>query len=238
MPEEFEGDLAGAVFWGADLTGATFRDVNLTDATISHAWLVNVDIDALVDRVVINGVDVTAYVNERDPWYPLRAMLRPTDPEDMRVTWAAIEAEWATTEAMLTALPDDAWTTSVAGEFSYVQTLRHLVFATDKWFTSPVLGAGIHPMGTPNSGSVDFPWPGLDQTLTPTVAEVLEVRAQRVASVRDYLAAVSPADLEREVDVLENGPHPVLECIFTVFEEEFWHNRYARRDLTTLTATT
>ena len=72
MPEEFEGDLAGAVFWGADLSGARFRDVNLTDATISHAWLVNVDIDALVDTVVINGVDVTAYVNEREPWYPLR----------------------------------------------------------------------------------------------------------------------------------------------------------------------
>ena len=50
MPEEFEGDLAGAVFWGADLSGATFRDVNLTDVRISHAWLVNVDIDALVDR--------------------------------------------------------------------------------------------------------------------------------------------------------------------------------------------
>ena len=49
MPEEFEGDLAGAVFWGADLSGARFRDVNLTDAKISHAWLVNVDIDALVD---------------------------------------------------------------------------------------------------------------------------------------------------------------------------------------------
>jgi hypothetical protein len=84
MPEEFEGDLAGAVFWGADLSGARFRDVNLTDAKISHAWLVNVDIDALVDKVVINGVDVTAYVNERDPWYPLRAMLRPVDPEGMR----------------------------------------------------------------------------------------------------------------------------------------------------------
>lgn len=26
MPEEFEGDLAGAVFWGADPTGARFRD--------------------------------------------------------------------------------------------------------------------------------------------------------------------------------------------------------------------
>ena len=47
MPEEFEGDLAGAVFWGADLSGARFRDVDLTGATISHAWLVDVDIDAL-----------------------------------------------------------------------------------------------------------------------------------------------------------------------------------------------
>ena len=37
MPEEFEGDLAGAVFWGADLRGARFRDVDLTDAKISHA---------------------------------------------------------------------------------------------------------------------------------------------------------------------------------------------------------
>jgi uncharacterized protein YjbI with pentapeptide repeats len=71
MPEEFEGDLAGAVFCDADLSGARFRDVNLTDAKISHAWLVNVDIDALVDKVVINGVDVTAYVNERDPGYAL-----------------------------------------------------------------------------------------------------------------------------------------------------------------------
>ena len=85
MTQEFEGDLAGAVFWGADLSGARFRDVNLTDSTISHAWLVNVDIDALIDHVVINGVDVTAYVNERDPWYPLRAMIRPTDPEGMPV---------------------------------------------------------------------------------------------------------------------------------------------------------
>ena len=52
MPEEFEGDLAGAVFWGADLSGAMFRDVKLEGATISHAWVTNVNIDALVDNVV------------------------------------------------------------------------------------------------------------------------------------------------------------------------------------------
>ena len=80
MPEEFGGDLTAAVFWGADLRGARFRDVNLTDVTISHARLVDVEIDAFIDRVVVNGVDVTAFVNEHDPWYPLRSVLRVSIP--------------------------------------------------------------------------------------------------------------------------------------------------------------
>ena len=184
MPEEFEGDLAGAVFWGADLSGAPFRDVNLTDATISHAWLVDVDIDALIDRVVINGVDVTAYVNERDPWYPLRAMLRPTDPEGMRAAWATLEVEWATTINRARALPDDLLHESVDGEWSFVETLRHLVFAMDKWFTAPILAEPFHPIGMPNSGSVDFPWPGLEYDLTPSVADALAVRADRATRFR------------------------------------------------------
>ena len=231
MPEEFEGDLAGAVFWGADLSGARFRDVNLTDAKISHAWLVNVDIDALIDNVVINGVDVTAYVNERDPWHPLRAMLRPSIPEDMRATWAALEDEWATTIARATALPEKKLHESVDGEWSFVETLRHLVFAMDKWFTAPVLGEPFHPMGLPNRGSVDFPWPGLDQQLRPLMSDALAVRADRTARLHDFLASISADDFTRSIDVLENGAHPLLECIYTVFEEEFWHNRYASRDL-------
>src|SRR3954449_7259800 len=131
MPEEFGGDLAGAVFWGADLKGASFRDVDLTGARITHAWVVDVEIDALVDNVVINGVDVTAYVNERDPWYPLRSMLRPADPQAMRATWAALEEECAKTIARAQALPEEKLHQSVDGEWSFVQTIRHLVFATD-----------------------------------------------------------------------------------------------------------
>ena len=238
MPEEFEGDLAGAVFWGADLSGALFRDVNLTNVRITHAWLVNVDIDAMVDTVVINGVDVTAYVNEHDPWYPLRGMLRASTPEDMREAWAALEVEWATTLARARGLAEDRVHESVNGEWSFVQTIRHLVLAMDKWFTVPILGGTFHPIGLPNTGSVDFPWPGLDDSLAPSLTEALEVRADRATRFRDYLATVAPADLDREVDVLENGPHPVRECIYTVFEEEFWHNRYARRDLAQLDAAT
>lgn len=236
MPEEFEGDLARSVFWGADLRGARFRDVDLTGARISHAFFVDVDIDAMVDRVVINGVDVTAYVNERDPWYPLRSMLRASTPEGMRAAWAALEAEWAKTVTRAQALPEDALHESVGGEFSFVQTLRHLVFCMDKWFTAPVLGESFDPMGLPNTGSLDFPWPGLDYDLAPSAGEALAVRAERTARFRDFLAALPATDLDRPVEVLENGTNPLQECIHTVFEEEFWHNRYALRDLAQLEA--
>ena len=234
MAEEFEGDLAGAEFWGADLTGARFRDVNLTDATISHAWLVNVNIDALVEGLVINGVDVTAYVNERDPWYPLRAMLRPESNESMLATTDALEAAWAVNFEIARSLPADTAHESVDGEWSLVQTIRHLVFAIDKWFTGPVLGEPLHPIGMPNSGSVDFPWPGLQYDLAPSLDEALAVRTDRLARFRAFVASVTSADLDRSIDVPENGPHPLRECLYTVFEEEFWHLRYARRDLTTL----
>lgn len=236
MAEEFEGDLAGSVFWGADLRGATFRDVDLTGVSISHAWLVDVSIDALVDRVVINGVDVTDYVNERDPWYPLRAMLRAADPVAMRETWAALEAEWATTLNLASSLPDASLHESVDGEWSFVQTLRHIVFAIDKWLTVPVLGLPFHPIGLPNSGSVDFPWPDVDQAQQPSVAEALAARGDRAERVADFLATVTTADLDRSMDIPESGPHPLRECIYTVFEEPFWHNRYARRDLDLLLA--
>jgi len=236
VPEEFEGDLAGAVFWGADLTGARFRDVDLSNVSISHALLFNVDIDAMVDKVVVNGVDVTAYVNERDPWHPLRSMLRASTPEDMRAAWAMLEDEWAKTVSRAQALPEARLHESVNDEFTFVQTLRHLVFAMDKWFTSPVLGEAFDPIGLPNTGSLDFAWPGLDYDLTPSVFEALAVRADRATRFRDYLASVTATDFARPIDVLENGVNPLQECIWTVFEEEFWHNRYAQRDLEQLEA--
>jgi hypothetical protein len=234
MPKEFEGELAGAVFWGADLTGAHFRDVDLTNATITHALLVDVDIDATVDHVVINGVDVTAFVNEHDAWYPLRRMLRTSDPEGMRASWAALEEAWATTISRALALPEERLHESVDGEWSFVQTLRHLVFAMDKWFTVPILGERFDAIGLPNSGSVEFPWPDLEYELEPSVSDALAVRAGRATQFREYLTMVGADDLARQVEVLENGTNLVQECISTVFEEEFWHNRYALRDLSKL----
>ena len=236
MPEEFEGDLTGAVFWGADLRAARFRDVNLTDVTISHAWLVDVEIDAFIDRVVVNGVDVTAFVNEHDRWYPLRSVLGASDTQSMRAGWAALREAWVASVARAQRLPDEAVHVSVNGEWSFVQTLRHLLLAMDKWFTAPILGRQFHPLGLPNSGSTDLTWPDLDYDAAPSLSEVLAARAEQAARLGDYLAAMTDDDLTRTVEVPENGPHVVRDCISTVLEEEFWHHRYAERDLAELEA--
>src|SRR5436190_19857764 len=95
MAEQFEfQDLSDAVFWGLDLRRATFRDVDLMGARISHARLVDVVIDAEIDGLVVNGVDVTAYVNEHDEWFALRSQLHPHDPDAMRPGWQRFVAAW------------------------------------------------------------------------------------------------------------------------------------------------
>jgi hypothetical protein len=148
MAEQFEfQDLSDAVFWGVDLRRATFRDVDLLGARISHARLVDVAIDAEIDGLVVNGVDVTAYVNERDEWFTLRSQLHPTDPDRMRQGWQAFLAAWASAIERARALPEDQCHASVGGEWSFIETIRHLVFATDKWFTVPILGGAFHPVG-------------------------------------------------------------------------------------------
>jgi uncharacterized damage-inducible protein DinB len=236
MAEELEGDLSEAVFWGADLSRSRFRDVNFTGAAMKNVWLIDVDIDGLVDRLVINGVDVTDYVNANDPWQPLRGMLRPTTVAQARAAWAELERAWAETLADASRLTDEQRRQPVDGEWSFQQTLRHLVFAIDKWFTVPIDGGQLAAIGMPNSGSVDYGWPGIDRDADPSYDEVLAVRADRSRRFGELLERLSDDELHRDVEVMENGTVPLIECICTVLEEEFEHRRYAMRDLATLTA--
>ena len=168
----------------------------------------------------------------------MTALWRVDDAAAADIMRAIYEALLVKKHSMAAALPEAKLHESVDDEWSFVQTLRHLVFAMDKWFTAPILGEGFHPIGMPNSGSVDFPWPDLDYDLRPSVAEALAVRAERATRLRDYLATVATTDFTRSVEVLENGTNPIQECLYTVFEEEFWHDRYAQRDLAQLEAAT
>lgn len=234
MAEEFEGDLRESEFWGVDLRGARFRDVDLSGVSMHGVRLVDVAIDGWVERLVVNGVDVTGYVNAHDPWQPLRGMLRPGDVAGVRRAWDEVERAWAATIADARRRPEEHLHRSVDGEWSFVQTLRHLVFAIDKWFSVPVAATGYSPVGLPNRGSADLPWPGLDPAADPSLDEVLAVRADRSARLRGFLQTLADADLDRPVDIAENGVVQLLDCFHTVFEEEFEHRRYALRDLALL----
>jgi len=55
----------------------------------------------------------------------------PADAAAFRDTWAEIEALWAQTVVRARGLPDGAEHERVGGEWSFVETLRHLVFVTD-----------------------------------------------------------------------------------------------------------
>ncbi|MDY7103614.1 MAG: DinB family protein [Actinomycetota bacterium] len=232
MAERFEfRDLSGAEFWGVDLQRATFRDVDLTGARVSHARLVDVAIDAEIDRLVVNGVDVTAYVNQGDEWYDLRSRVRPADPAAMREAWQSFLVAWGGLIGRAEVLPDERRHASVDGEWSFVQTLRHLVFATDKWFTVPVLGGAFEPIGLPNSGSADFDWPGLDATVEPAFDDAVAAWRDRWRTVGEHLDELEHGALAAEVEVLENGTATVRDCVGVVLEEHFQHLRYATRDL-------
>ena len=233
MRQEFEDqDLTDSVFWGVHLKKVHFRDADFTGSTMFHVLLKDVAIDGQVDRLVINGVDVTNVVNGGDAWYPLRSMLEPKDSVAAVESWRLLETRWADAMSRADALTDEQRRQSVGGEWSFIQTLRHLVMAMDKWFTLPVLGqAEMHPIILPNGGSNDYPWPGRDVAADPTYEEVRAVRAQRSAAFSEFIASVTPEDLARTTTVLENGEATVEQCLHVVFEEEFEHLRYALRDL-------
>jgi hypothetical protein len=75
-------------------------------------------------------------------------------------------------------------------------------------------------------------------TDTPAYAEVLLVRAGRVAMVGDFLAAVTPEDLAAVRKNPHNPEHAetVRSCLHVILEEEWEHHRFAVRDLDAIEA--
>jgi uncharacterized protein YjbI with pentapeptide repeats len=234
--EFVDANLRGARFRRADLSGVVMRAVDVRGADIDAPWLFDGE-----SFLRVNGVDplVEAELNRR---FPGRADRRAKDPDGLRAAWAALERTWAATLELVAAMPAGTVDVSVGGEWSFAQTLRHLVMATDTWLGRAILDTEqpFHPIGQPN---VEYETDGNDMsifaTATPSYADVLEVRADRVAMVRDFLATVTSDDLAatRQNPWAPEYPETILSCLHVILEEEWEHHRYAVCDLNAIDAT-
>lgn len=172
---------------------------------------------------------------ELDRQHPERVRLRPRDLPGIAAAMDLVDELWAPTLARARAGPADRLHVRVGGEYSFVETLRHLLFAGDAWLQRMVLREPepFHPWGVPPDLPADAPpddGPGLE--------DVLRVREQRAARVRAHLATMSEDDLFVRVggpwdppDLRPEHRARVVDCFGVVFREEWWHHQFAARDL-------
>jgi hypothetical protein len=250
MADFKDADLRGARFDRAELNGAEFRACDLDDAkfrgsslhrvTMRGVELCDVDITGELLRVTINGVDVAplveAELNRRDPE---RVKMRPEDPEGFREAWQLLQRLWEQTVEHARRLPPELLHESVDGEWSFTETLRHLVFATDAWVRRAILGdpAPWDPLDLPWDEMPDTPGTPRDRAARPSLDEVLALRRDRMATVTEVIGGLTPESLAADTTPVE-GPgwppaesFPVKEVLLIILNEEWEHRRYAERDL-------
>lgn len=233
-----EEDLAGARFERCDLTGAVVRGSAVGGLEVDDPWLGRAG-----EVLLVNGVDVVPFVEaELDRRFPGRSLRRETTAEGLRRAWDAVGAAWGAALDRAAALPPGSVDVRVEGEWSFAETLRHLVMATDAWLRVSVLGVAfdeaLHPWGLPHA---EFATDGFDVSGfidPPSYDAVLAVRAKRVAMVTDHLADLDDVDLTAPALHVwaPEVPRQVLQSLHTILAEEWEHLRYALRDLAVLEA--
>jgi hypothetical protein len=242
---EYDQELRGSRVRHADLSGSRFRDVVLVDVEIHDALLRDVDITGAIENVRINGVDIGPLIEaELDRQFPERQTLHPTDAAGFSEGWATVEAMWEPVVEQARRLPPELLHERVDEEWSFIETLRHLVFATDAWVKAAVLGepTPFDPLDLPHSEMPDHPNIPRDLEARPTLDEVLALRADRMTMVRDLVAGFTDDDVSRTTEPNATAGYPpagaydVGGCLRIVMDEEWWHRRYAERDLAVLEA--
>jgi hypothetical protein len=238
--------LRNAELNGVDLSGAQIRGVLFNGSRMRGVELVDVEISGELQNVIVNGVDIAPLIDaELNRRMPERAKMRPDDSDGFREAWAILEQLWKGTVARAMTFPAAALHDNVDDEWSFIQTLRHLNFASAAWVGRMALGNASpwHPLDLPwdeAPGWDGIPW---DREARPSLDEVLTVRRERQAMVRHLLESLTDDQLAAEVTRSEPGwprveDFPLKECLRIVLNEEWQHRLYAERDLDALEAPT
>lgn len=239
MPYEKGPALPGARLEDIDFSNARLHAPNFERAKITDAWFYDADISGDLEGLRLNGVEVAPLVEaELVRRFPERAKLRAADPDGLVDAWAMIEDRWQATLARARELPEPLLFERVDDEWSFVETLRHLIMATDCWLRRMVKGMArpYHPWGVAGSWLTDPESWGIDPDARPSFEEVLEVRRERMGEVGETIGTVTTMELQRVCAPPVAPGHPtrertVRECLHVILNEEWEHNCYAARDL-------
>jgi AcrR family transcriptional regulator len=209
--------------------------------------LKDMSISGWIDNLLVNGVDVVPLVQaELDRRYPDRAKMCPADAEGFREAWAILERLWQQTVDRARGMAPELLQERVDEEWSFIETLRHLVFATDAWVRRAILGdpSPWDPLDLPHDEMPEEPGVPRDRAASPSLEQVLALRADRMATVRQVLADLTDDELAGMTQpVTEPGypapeSFPVRRCLGAVVNEEWEHRLYAERDLDVLESRT
>ncbi|HEY2078967.1 MAG TPA: DinB family protein [Streptosporangiaceae bacterium] len=236
--------LGGAEFSFCEFSDTRFRIIEMNGVKMRGVELQDVEISGDVGNLKINGVEVGELVEaELDRRDPDRVKMRPADAAGFREAWATLGRLWAETVERARRLDPDLLHESVDGEWSFIQTVRHLVLVTDGWVRRTILGEAspFHPLGLPwddPDGTRPLP-AGITRDLDarPTLDAVLELRRDRMASVQQVVAGLTDESLDSDTKPVEAPGWPesrsrsLSKVLLHLFREEWEHRLYAERDL-------
>ena len=156
------------------MTGLDVREVDLSGTRVRAAYFDGVrmtgvevpdmEISGEIVRLVVNGVDVAPLVEaELNRQMPERALMAPTTVDGFREAFAIIDRLWGETMGRARELETDQLHEQVDGEWSFIETLRHLGFAHACWVGGVVLAdrSPWHPLDLPWDEAPEFdgvPW--------------------------------------------------------------------------------
>ena len=172
----------------------------------------------------------------------------PKTADGLLEAWSVVERTWQSTFSRARQLPESVVHESVNGEWSFVETQRHLLFATDVWVRRSVLDepGAWHRLGMPPDLRTGQPDPdgavrqwGIDVWATPSLEEVLDVRVEYMGLVRDVVSDLTPDSLSQASAhnppwITQATAIPMSDCLGVVIREEWEHHEFATRDLAVL----
>jgi uncharacterized protein YjbI with pentapeptide repeats len=239
----------GPNFAGKDVEGLNFKDARLRNvfapnAKVTGALLVNASIEGDFEGLTMNGVLVAPLIEaEIERMHPVLKQLRTLQTtDDLRANLETAFGIWDALIERASAVDESLLHERVDLEWSFAETLRHLIYATDAWFRHAVLDLPepYHALAMSHSEAHGHD-PGIDLGAAPTFDEILAVWRANQAELREFAANLSDGDLDRKYEAKASAGHPYgAHSVRTVFwvigNELYWHSTYAERDLNALAA--